>query len=320
MQWIGIAKAAAEAPVLEAKREVSYRYLRTGKWINRVVDSQYSFDWSINPYRGCEMACQYCYARYTHEFMELRDPIDFETRIFAKAWNAAAFRTELERIPLSQGIAIGTATDPYQPAERRYLLTQKMLAEFARKSGRRLWITTKSDLPVRDLDLLERVARRNLLYINFTVTTLDAALARGLEPGAPRPDLRLHALRRLADRGISCGVMCSPLLPGLNDDENALLALAAAAKEAGARYFGGGALFLKSPTREVFFAYLAREQPDLWPRYNDLYDHSVRAPRQYQDEIAARLETVRQRVGLGRRAAPYLPPDWEHGRQMSLAL
>ncbi len=319
MPLVGIAKAAAAAPVLEAKRAVSYSHLSTGKWINRVVDSRYSFDWSINPYRGCEMACQYCYARYTHEFMELREPRDFETKIFAKTWNAAAFRHELSKIPLSQAIAIGTATDPYQHAERRYELTRRILEVFGQSSGRKIWITTKSDLPTRDIDLLERVARRNLLYINFTITTLDTDIARGLEPGAPRPDLRLKALSALQARGIHCGVMASPVLPGINDSEEHLEQLAVAAREAGAKWFGGAVLFLKSPTREVFWNYLKENHPELLQRYESDYT-SARPPREYQIQMENRFEDIRHRNKLSRKTTPYLPPDWESGRQLSLAL
>lgn len=320
MQLVGIAKAAAAAPTLSAKRTVSYSHLPTGKWINRVADSRHSFDWSINPYRGCEMACQYCYARYTHEFMELREPTDFETRIFAKQWHPTSFRDELARIPLSQPIAIGTATDPYQHAERRYELTRRILEVFATHSGRKLWITTKSDLPVRDLELLTRVARRHLLYINFTITILDATLARGLEPKAPRPDLRLAALQKLRQAGIQCGVIASPVLPGLNDSEAQLTALAHAARAAGAQWFGGGVLFLKSPTREVFFDYLTREHPHLLARYQDSFHAAARLPLDYQRRIEQRFDRLRAATGLGRKATPYLPPDWESGRQLALDL
>lgn len=320
MQLVGIAKAAAEAPLLNLKRSVSYSHLATGKWINRVADSRHSFDWSINPYRGCEMACQYCYARYTHEFMELRHPSDFETRIFAKAWNSSEFRRELSRVPKSQAIAIGTATDPYQHAERRYELTRRILEVFATTSGRKLWITTKSDLPVRDLDLLTHVARRNILYLNFTITTLDPDLARGLEPKAPRPDLRLATLQSLTNAGIRCGVIASPVLPGINDDDASLLALARSAKSSGAAWFGGGVLFLKSPTREVFFAYLDRDHPHLAARYKNAFAASARPSRDYHQRIENRFEAIRAATGLTRKATPYLPPDWEVGAQLSLPL
>jgi DNA repair photolyase len=265
------------------------------------------------------MGCQYCYARYTHEFLELREPDDFETKIFAKSWNAAAFRLELSKIPVRQAIAIGTATDPYQHAERRYELTRKILEVFAKGSERKIWITTKSDLPARDADLLERVARRNVLYMNFTITTLEPGLARGLEPGAPRPDLRLRAVETLSARGIRCGVIASPVLPGINDDPASLEAVARSAKASGAEWFGGGVLFLKSPTREVFWRYLEAAHPGLVRRYEATY-RLARAPREYQAHIEDVFDGVRARAGLSRKATPYLPPDWEAGRQMALDL
>ena len=320
MQLVGIAKAAEAAPLLESKRTVSYSHLATGKWINHVAASRYPFNWSINPYRGCEMACQYCYARYTHEFMELRRPEDFETRIFAKVWNTSEFRRELMRIPKSQAIALGTATDPYQHAERRYELTRRMLEVFATVSGHKFWITTKSDLPTRDIDILKQVANRNVLYINFTITTLDPDLARGLEPKAPTPALRLAAMKTLTKAGIRCGVIASPVLPGINDTEPELLALAQQAKAHGAQWFGGGVLFLKSPTKEVFLNYLDQDHAHLAPRYQATYKQSSRPSRDYHQQIETRFEAIRAQTNLSRRATPYLPPDWEQGQQLSLPL
>ena len=143
------------------------------------------FEWTINPYRGCEFGCKYCYARYTHEFMELRAPLDFERAIFAKEFDARAFSRELRAVKAEDWIAIGTATDPYQPAERRYCLTQRVLEVFLRREGFQLAITTKSDLVARDAELLAAVGVRNRVRVNITVTTLDAGLARLLEPMAP---------------------------------------------------------------------------------------------------------------------------------------
>ncbi len=208
---IGIAKLAAEGPLLEAKRRVEYHELPTRKFITRCSSTRVPFQYTINPYRGCEFGCKYCYARYTHEFMELREPEQFENRIFAKEWNAAAFREELVRIPLREHIAIGTATDPYQPAERRYGITRKILEIMAGERGRYIWITTKSDLVARDVHLLTLLARHNRVSVNMTVTTTDEQLARLLEPFAPRPSLRFAAIRALTGSGVACGVLCCPL-------------------------------------------------------------------------------------------------------------
>src|SRR5262249_26727034 len=150
---------------------------------------------------------------YTHEFMELRDGRQFEEQIYAKQWNPEAFRKELTRIPFGEGIAIGTATDPYQPAERRYGITREMLRIFGTRGSWKVWITTKSDLVARDVDMLAGAAERNRVGVMITVTTLDEKLARAIEPYAPRPSLRLQAIRRLSEAGIPVGVGCSPIMP-----------------------------------------------------------------------------------------------------------
>ena len=186
---------AAEAPCLEPKRRVEYFELAARSYLARCDSTRVPFRWTINPYRGCEFGCKYCYARYTHEFMELRDPGQFERKIYAKVFNAGHFRSELRSLPLGETIALGTATDPYQPAERRYGVTRKILEVFAATSGLHLGITTKSDLIIRDVELLKEVSRRHYLRVSMTVTTVDADLARLLEPMAPRPDLRGHLTR-----------------------------------------------------------------------------------------------------------------------------
>src|SRR5437870_964923 len=170
MRLIGIARLASESELLEAKRSVEYFEISTRSILNRTKPNM-PFRWTINPYRGCEFGCKYCYARYTHEFMEM-PPADFEDKIYAKAYPAHLLRQELSRIDRKDAIAIGTATDPYQPAERRFRRTRAILEVFARQRGWRLGVTTKSDLILRDLDLLRAIARANILGINLTITTL----------------------------------------------------------------------------------------------------------------------------------------------------
>src|SRR5450631_2961127 len=192
MALVGIARLAAQSQVLETKRTVQYFEIPARSILNRTKPKM-PFQWTINPYRGCEFGCKYCYARYTHEFMEM-DAFDFEDRIYAKSAAAHLLRQELGRTDRKDHIAIGTATDPYQPAERRFGRTRAILEVFARDRGRRLGITTKSELVVRDLDLLLEIARSNVLAVNITITTLDENLARAFEPRAPRPELRLNAV------------------------------------------------------------------------------------------------------------------------------
>jgi DNA repair photolyase len=263
------------------------------------------FAWTINPYRGCEFACTYCYARYTHGFLEFPDPYDFENLIFAKRWNPVLFREQLRRIDPGQGIAIGTATDPYQPAERRFLRTREVLEVLATLEGYRLSIATKSDLIVRDAPVLAKLARRHRLSVNFTVTTLDPALARILEPRAPRPDLRLGALARLTQAGVDCGVLCCPLLPRINDRQAQLDALAEAAARAGARWLGANPVFLPDAAKAVFFEFLERAFPDLVASYRQHFSHGRFLKNAYPAWIARRVDVIRGRHGLDGHG-----PDW----------
>jgi DNA repair photolyase len=305
MALVGIAKMAAQSSILEAKSRVEYRDLAARRWIGRCSNPQLPFTWTINPYRGCEMACRYCYARYTHEFMELNPGDDFDTRIFAKQWSAAAFATELRRIPREESIALGTATDPYQHAERRYGLTRKMLELFAQEHGRRLYITTKSDLIRRDADLFTEIARRNHLSISVTVTTMDAELARALEPMAPRPDLRMRAVRHLNTLGIRANVGASPVMPGINDSFASLDRVARAAYDAGARCFHANVLFLKPSTLPVFLDFLSTRFPDLLSAYRRLYARDAYLRGAYPEEVRQRVEQIRARYGLtGRETTP----------------
>lgn len=313
---VGIARLAASGELLEAKRAVEYLDLPTRRFLNRTTERM-PFRWTINPYRGCEFACKYCYARYTHEFMDL-SPEAFEDRIYAKQFSATAFRAELRRVPASDPIAIGTATDPYQPAERRFGLTREILRIFAGEKRRQLSVTTKSDLVLRDIELLRAVAHANRLHVNITVTTIDERLARLLEPRAPRPALRLHAVRALSDAGIEVGVFPNPIMPCLTDSEENLDAVAAAAKESGATFIGGGALFLKPCAREIFLPFLERNFPDAVPRYRELFGDRAFLRGPYAEEIKRRVRAVRARHGLRDSPIEYAPAADEPDPQGSL--
>ncbi len=308
---IGIARMAAGSPLIEAKRRVDYHELPTRKFVGRCSSERMPFDWTINPYRGCEFGCKYCYARYTHEFMELREPEQFEQQIFAKKWNEAGFREELKMIPRTAPIAIGTATDPYQPAERRYLLTQKMLAVLAGERGRAIWITTKSDLVARDAGLLQQIQQHNNVQVNMTITTMDEALARALEPYAPRPSLRIEAMRKLSAAGIPCGVLCCPLMPMINDSEASLSRVASEAAAAGARWMYGNVLFLKPCASRVFLPFVEERFPALARRYHERYDRSATLRGAYVEMVTGRVRQIREKHGLSQRANQYNPADFE---------
>ena len=316
-QLIGIARIAQAAPELQRKNFATYSQLASFKLLNRCDSQRVPFDWTINPYRGCEFGCVYCYARYTHEFMELRDPVEFETRIFAKQWNPAQFRADLRRIDPRESIAIGTATDPYQPAERRYGLTRSILGTMAEepKGQRRIWITTKSDLVSRDVDLLSELKRRgHVVTVNVTVTTVDTDLARKLEPMAPRPDLRLRAVAELAQAGIAVGVSYAPILPLINDRRAQMEALAQAAAAAGAQWMWGGVVFLSATTKPVFFAFLGREFPHLLGKYQQHFaGNNAYLRGDYPVRIKERLSEINQRYGLKKQGQE--ADDWEQARQ-----
>ncbi len=316
---IGIARMAAESGLLEEKRRVEYRELAAKSYISRCPNPQLPFRWTINPYRGCEFGCKYCYARYTHEFMELRDGESFETRIFAKQWNVELFRRELRRMPQGEIIALGTATDPYQPAERRYGISRLMLEEFARQKSHRLWITTKSDMVRRDIDVLKQIAD---VHVNITVTTMDAKLARLTEPYAPRPELRMEAVAALREAGISTGVSLSPILPLINDSQESIDAVVGAAAQAGALWVWHNVLFLKSCTRAVFLPFVEREFPEISNRYRARYKRSDFLTGPYVDGVRAGVERARVRFQIERQSrepAAFKPPQLELPFEFSTA-
>jgi len=286
----------AAAPPLRSRAGVEHFDLVTRDVLNRADASRLPFDWTVNPYRGCEFGCAYCYARETHRFLDLEDPASFETRIFVKRRAAESLRRQLRKIDLrGQTIAVGTATDPYQPAERHYGVTRALLEVFRDAEGLSLALTTKSPLVLRDLDLLVELDRRHAVEIHVTLTTVDGELARRLEVDAPAPAARLRTIARLAEAGLATRVNCMPLLPGINTGEATLAPLFAAARDAGAAQVTANPLFLKGASvRAHFFAWLAREFPHLEPLYRRLYGR-----RDYLDgEASEALLTTFRRLRL----------------------
>jgi DNA repair photolyase len=301
---VGIARLASEGESLREGHNVEYFTLPAKSLLNRCVSHRnLPFTWTINPYRGCEFGCKYCYARYTHEFMEMRDGAEFEQKIYVKQHTADLLRRELRRVKMGEPIALGTATDPYQPAERRYEISRSILEEFARHRGYELGIVTKSNLIVRDVDLLRAVAQNNALSIHMTITTLNTDLARILEPRAPRPDLRMEAVRELSQAGMNVGVSCCPVLPGITDSPADLEAVVRAAAEAGARHVFAGPLFLKPCSAAVFLPFLEQNFPQLVENYRQRYRDRAFLPPSYGKRIAQLISSFRQKYGI-RRADP----------------
>ena len=317
-QLVGIAKLASEGELLAAKRRVDYRELPTRRFIGRASGRKMPFEWTINPYRGCEFGCKYCYARYTHEFMELRDTEQFETESTQSGSTLPRSASELARIPMKDGICIGTATDPYQPAERRFRVTRQILETFFHEHGRTLSVTTKSDLVARDAELLGSIAETNVLHVFVTITTIDEQLARQLEPYAPRPSLRLQAIERLSGKGVRVVVLCSPVMPLINDSPANLAAVAKAAKAAGAVYLMGGVLFLKPCAQKAFYPFLEEKFPSLVRRYRERYNTSAFLNGHYPEKMAERVREAREKFGLTQKPAGYLPEQWMQQPQMEL--
>lgn len=311
--------AARFGPTIDERRGVEYQELRAARLVNRFNAKPMPFGWTANPYRGCEMGCRYCYARYTHEFLGQNDPRTFERRIYVKKTDAGSLVAELRRATKSGLlVALGTATDPYQPAEGRFEVTRRLLEAARAVPGLRLSITTKSSLVARDAGLLAELSRRSELSVNFSIVTVDADLARRLEPRAPRPDLRLGAMRALAKAGVETRLFVMPVLPLITDGEENLRALLRAAREAGAVVAESNVLFLRSGTRETFFAFLAAEFPALVPEYERLYAAGAYAPRSYVDQIEARVRRLGAEAGFPPRRRADRPVDAPRARQLSL--
>lgn len=296
---VGIARLATQGEAISEGHNVDYISLENRSMLTRCVSQRMPFSWQINPYRGCEFGCKYCYARYTHEFMEMRDGLDFERKIYVKKHTAWMLRQELKQVRTGQSIAIGTATDPYQPAERKFGITRAVMEEFARHEGFSLGLVTKSDLIVRDLDLLRQISARNRLSIHMTITTTKTDLARILEPRAPRPDLRFRAVKKLVAAGISTSVNCAPILPGITDSPNDLESVVRAAAAAGARSVAAIPLFLKPCSEKIFIPFLQEHFPSLVSLYKERYADRAFLPLDYQRRISTLVNKLCRRHGIG---------------------
>ncbi len=308
-----LGRAAADAEYLDIGHDVEFRTLTSRSILNKSVSKRLGWmAWSINPYRGCEFACRYCYARYTHEFLEasgetagLRAPDAFEKQIFVKENAAWLLEQDLRKLSrqnrLHEEIALGTATDPWQPIERRTGLTRSLLQVMARRENLRLGIVTKSTLIERDIDLLQQIHERSTLVVHITVTTPSADLARKLEPRAPRPDLRLRTVQRLRDAGLRVGILNSPLLPGITDGPTDIDRMAALAARHGAHFFAAMPLFLKPCSRPTYFDFIREHFPHLQVAYLERFRTMDFADRPYRDRLNTLVQASCRRHNLTER-------------------
>jgi DNA repair photolyase len=303
------------------------------KIITRNESPDISFDRSINPYRGCEHGCAYCFARPTHAYMGLSPGLDFETRLFAKPNAAALLEKELAKPGYEvRTIAIGTNTDPYQPIEKRFRIMREVL-EVLDRAGHPVGIVTKSALVLRDLDILSRMAERNLVKVALSVTTLDRKLARAMEPRAATPQRRLETLRLLSAAGVPTTVMVAPIIPALNEAE--IERILDAAKAAGVESAGYVLLRLPLEVRDIFKEFLERDYPDRAKHvlsvlktmrggkdYDSAWGKRMTGDGPYAWQIGRRFEMAARRLGLNgerrRLRTDLFAPPAPEGAQLSL--
>ena len=318
-----------DGPVPRRRTQVTVEHPRT--ILTRNASPDINFDQSINAYRGCEHGCIYCFARPTHAYHDLSPGLDFETRLFAKPDAARLLRAELSKKSYQVAtIAMGTNTDPYQPIEKDWSITRSIL-ELLVETRHPTFITTKSDRILQDLDLIADLARDNLAAVMLSVTSLDPAVARTLEPRAPHPLRRLDAIRRLSDAGVPVTASISPVIPAITDHE--MEALIARAAEAGAREVTYIPVRLPHEVAPLFRAWLDAHYPDRAAKVmaiiNDLrggrdndpnFGSRMRGQGVWADLLRTRFLKARKRAGLGGekltlRTDLFRPPE---GAQMRL--
>jgi len=310
-------RESRQLPVIGEQKDIRYYSSPAKSVLNGPETTGMGF-WSINPYIGCAFGCAYCYARYTHRYVMERAADDdrmtdelgqaynklppwlaFERNIFVKK-NAPDILSRTLRfgsdkhLKLLDGetIVIGTATDPYQPAERRFRVTRGILEVLAGHPGLSVTIITKSPLVTRDIDLLSRINRVSDLSIHISLITLDRELARRIEPRAPTPESRIRALSRLREAGIYAGINCMPVLPGITDNPNDLEALVKRVSEAGATYVGACAVRLKPAAKKRYLPFIEQEFPHLAERYRNTYANSAYAGEKYREGLANFFEKL----------------------------
>jgi DNA repair photolyase len=307
---------------LATQKDIVYREVAARSVLN-APESTGIGCWSLNPYVGCAFGCAYCYARYAHRYASERardaaldttgaddEPLPawlaFERRVMVKRDAPALLRRALAgrgaryRRLLSgeQALIVGTATDPYQPAERRFRVTRGVLEALAEHPGLRVVIITKSPLVARDVDVLARIAAHATLSVHVSLITLDRALARRIEPRSPTPEARLRAVAQLAAGGIDVGINCMPVLPGITDRPRDLAALVRRSAEAGASHVAAGALRLQPAARDRYLPWLAEEFPALAARYRATYARGHYAGDTYRQGLHDYMVRLCERHGL----------------------
>jgi DNA repair photolyase len=294
-------KEGGSAALTEAERradQARYQEVTCRSALNRVKGMP--FEWTLNPYRGCTHGCHYCYARRYHVQFELNADDEFASVILVKKNFVEVLTRELARPSWSgEYVAVGTATDCYQPIEGHYKLTRASIAALMRARNP-TGIVTKGPMVVRDRDLLVEMSRVTTCTVCMSVPTVDEDAWAKLEPGTAPPLQRLRAVRELVDAGVNAGVLMSPIVPGFSSSRDKLERTIKAIADHGARFFGCNVMFLEDGTRAHFMKWLEREFPSFVPRYEKLYQKKY-APDQYRKEIKGMIRVLQERYGLSKR-------------------
>jgi DNA repair photolyase len=346
--WVSGSGQVTGLPVLqEARRGTKFVELPVRSVINSPESTGMAF-WSINPYVGCEFGCTYCYARYAHryvverardsgriterEFLDLASPHGlepFEQRVFVKSRPRvlAALEHDLRSIrnrAARQGpqtILIGTATDPYQPAERQYQVTRAILTRLRRERGLRVGLITKSPLVCRDIDLLKGLARHHVLSVYVSLLSVDGHVIHIFEARSPMPHVRLRALQQLTAAGIRAGLIVAPILPGISDSVQQVRALLRAAKHAGAQFVRPLPLRLYPATKQRYLPLIEQHFPRLAERYRTAYDDGWNAPKQYTAAVQRRFRDLAKQHGIADSDGEEEQPlEWAHPAAAQLSL
>lgn len=298
---------------LREKGGVTYRELRARSLLNKCDSPRMPFTWTVNPYRGCAMGCRYCYATYTHEFMGISTPEDFHTLVYVKVGAEEETARRLAAVVRrGERIALGTATDPYQPGEAESRVTRRFLEMVAVHRRARLGITTKGALVLRDLDLLQRINERSELSVHVSLTSPRADLLRRLEPLAPPPEVRIEMMRRLTEAGVETWLGLAPILPAITDAEADLDLLLGQVRAAGVRHLFSNMLFLRSPTREKYLRWLEAEFPRYLEAYRKAYEGRVYLDGPYRRRIRDLVDRLKKKHGFEAPAAQEDAPRPAH--------
>lgn len=278
---------------------VTFHEVAAKSVLNKVPESStMPFTWTINPYRGCSHACVYCFARKSHTYLDFDPGLDFDSQVVVKVNAVEVLRSELGRRSWGRHqVALGTNTDPYQRAEGRYQLMPGIISALA-DSGTPFSILTKGTLLGRDIPALRAAAQQVPIGMGISLALTDEALGKVLEPGTPSPKARLNLISRLREAGLPCGVMAMPILPWLTDSEEALDSLFSSLAAAGATGVSAGAVYLRSGTRDWFMSWLAKNYPQLVPKYRGLFGSGSYAPKEYRRWLAQRVHTAKARHGF----------------------